>query len=84
MTRQSSVGILGSERFGKATMIRLLKINVGPADAFLRVFGGLVIFAFLFAGLSIDWAWVGAILLLTGAMRRCPVYLIAGINTQRH
>jgi hypothetical protein len=62
-------------------MTKLLGINVGPTDAFLRVFGGLLIFAFLFLGLRVDWAWVGAILLLTGAIRRCPVYLIAGINT---
>jgi hypothetical protein len=62
-------------------MAKLLEVNVGPTDAFLRVFGGLLIFAFLFLGLRIDWAWVGAILLLTGTLRRCPVYLIAGINS---
>jgi hypothetical protein len=62
-------------------MTKLLKINVGPTDSFLRIFAGLVLLAFLFVGLRIDWAWVGAILILTGMTRRCPAYLIAGIDT---
>jgi hypothetical protein len=64
--------------------MKLFDINVGPGDAFLRVFAGLILLAFLFVGLKATWGWIGAILIATGTTRRCPAYLMAGINTQRH
>jgi hypothetical protein len=64
--------------------MKLFNINVGPNDAFLRVFTGLILIAFVFIGLKMTWGWIGLILILTGATRRCPAYLMAGINTQRN
>jgi Protein of unknown function (DUF2892) len=57
-------------------------MNVGPNDGFLRVLAGMTLLASVFVGLETPWAWVAAALILTGATRRCPVYLVAGINTQ--
>lgn len=63
--------------------MNLFNINVGPNDAFLRGFAGLILLAFLVVSQNIAWGWIAAILLLTGLTRRCPAYLLAGINTQR-
>ena len=59
--------------------------NVGPIDRSLRIFLGvaLVVSACFMHGL---WCWIalpGAILLLTGATARCPLYIPVGINTTR-
>jgi Protein of unknown function (DUF2892) len=64
--------------------MKLFNINVGPNDAFLRIFTGFILIAFVFIGLKMTWGWIGVILILTGATRRCPAYLMAGINTQRN
>lgn len=63
--------------------MKLININVGPNDAFLRIIAGLILIAFVVIGLKLTWGWIGIILIVTGAVRRCPVYLMAGINTQR-
>jgi Protein of unknown function (DUF2892) len=62
--------------------MKLFNINVGPNDAFLRVFAGLILLAFVLIGLEMAWGWIGIALILTGATRRCPAYLLAGISTQ--
>jgi len=64
--------------------MKLFDINVGANDAFLRIFAGFVLLAFVFVGLKMTWGWIGIILIVTGATRRCPAYLMAGINTKRH
>ena len=64
-------------------MMKLLAINVGPTDAFLRILVGLVLLTGIFLGLETGWAIVGLILVLTGALRRCPAYWLAGINSHQ-
>jgi hypothetical protein len=61
-------------------MMKWLAINVGSTDAFLRILVGLLLLAGILLGLETGWAIVGLVLVITGALRRCPVYLLAGIN----
>jgi hypothetical protein len=68
---------------GKIVMKRF-NMNVGPNDGFLRVLAGITLLASVFVGLETSWAWVAAVLILTGSTRRCPVYLLAGINKERN
>jgi hypothetical protein len=68
---------------GKIVM-KHFNMNVGPNDGFLRVLAGITLLASVFVGLETSWAWVDAVLILTGSTRRCPVYLLAGINTERN
>jgi Protein of unknown function (DUF2892) len=60
--------------------MKWLAINVGPTDAFLRILLGLLLLVGTKFGLETGWAIVGLILVITGALRRCPAYLLAGIN----
>ncbi len=63
--------------------MKLFNVNLSPNEAFLRGFAGLILLALMFAGQNVALGWIGALLILTGAMRRCPAYLLVGINTQR-
>jgi len=67
-------------------------INVGTPDRIIRIVLGLVLLASPFlpmsASLFAAWgAWkflvaaVGLVLIVTGAVRICPLYAILGINT---
>lgn len=61
-----------------------MKFNVGGLDRILRILVGVVLIAFAATGIVGWWGWwgwLGAIPLLTGVVRFCPLYLIAGINT---
>ncbi|MBX3321233.1 MAG: DUF2892 domain-containing protein [Nitrospira sp.] len=63
-----------------------MKCNVGGIERPLRIGIGLVaVLVGLFAGLSSGMAGaalaVGAILLLTGAVGFCPLFMLFGINT---
>jgi hypothetical protein len=68
--------------FEETFNMKRFDINVGPNDAFLRIFAGLILLAFVLIGLEIAWAWIGVALILTGSARRCPAYLLAGISTR--
>lgn len=72
-----------SARCEKSIIMNLFKINVGSNDAFFRILAGLLLLGLVFAGQKILWAWAGAVLLISGVTRRCPVYLLAGINTEK-
>lgn len=61
-------------------MMKWFSVNVGPTDAFLRILVGLLLLAGLLLGLETGWAIVGLVLVITGTSRRCPAYLLAGIN----
>lgn len=58
-------------------------MNVGVNDGFIRVFVGLVLLTFVFFGPQISWGWIGIIGVVTGFMRWCPIYSLAGLNTQK-
>jgi hypothetical protein len=70
-----------SEKVLEKILMKRFNVNVGPNDGFLRVLAGVTLLASVFVGLEMTWAWVAVLLVLTGITRRCPVYLIAGINT---
>jgi hypothetical protein len=55
--------------------------NVGTADRVLRIVLGLVLIALVFVGPQTPWGWVGVIPLVTGLVRFCPLYRLAGLRT---
>jgi hypothetical protein len=57
-----------------------MKINVGGIDKFLRIAVGLALIAWALVGGPV-WAWVGVVLLATGAIGWCPAYNLIGVNT---
>lgn len=63
-----------------------MKKNVGPADRAIRVVGGiLVLTLFGITAGNIRWLFLvlGAILIVTGVVRVCPLYLPFGIDTNK-
>jgi hypothetical protein len=63
-----------------------MPINVGGADRVVRIIMGLALLALAFfhvltGTLMITAYVVGAIVLITGAVRFCPAWSIFGINT---
>lgn len=59
-------------------------MNVGVNDGFIRLFVGLVLLTFVFFGPQISWGWIGIIGVVTGVLRWCPIYSLAGVNTQKN
>jgi hypothetical protein len=58
-----------------------MKTNVGSIDAAIRIALGLaMISATLNATIGL-WGWLGVILIATGIVRICPVYLPFGWHT---
>jgi len=57
-------------------------INVGKTDKIIRVILGLVIIS---GGVLFQswWGLVGAVSLVTAAMGWCPLYIVAGLNTNK-
>jgi len=57
-------------------------INVGKTDKIIRVILGLTIIA---GGVLFQswWGLVGAVSLVTAAMGWCPLYIVAGLNTNK-
>jgi len=57
-------------------------INVGKTDKIIRVILGLTIIA---GGVLFQswWGLVGAVSLVTAAMGWCPLYIVAGVNTNK-
>ncbi len=60
-----------------------MQINVGKIDKISRIILGAVLISLVFVGPQTQWGWLGLILLITGLTGRCPLYKIAGINTDR-
>lgn len=58
-----------------------MKTNVGSLDRSLRVIGGATAMGLAATGLIGGWGWFGAVPLLTGLVRFCPVYSLLGINS---
>lgn len=57
--------------------------NVGTLDRVLRIVIGLGLISLVFIGPKTLWGWIGAILVVTGAVSWCPIYRIFGLRTCR-
>jgi len=55
--------------------------NVGSADRIFRIVLGLVLIALVFVGPKTVWGWIGAVPLVTGFLRTCPLYSLFGVST---
>lgn len=63
-----------------------MKKNVGPADRAIRIVAGVLVLAlFGITDGNIRWVFLvlGAILIVTGVVRFCPLYLPFGIDTNK-
>jgi ABC-type uncharacterized transport system permease subunit len=69
---------------------KAMPVNVGTIDRVIRAVLGIVALALVFAGplAAGGWGWervalvvVGAILLLTSAVKFCPLYRVLGLRT---
>ncbi len=65
-----------------------MRFNIGTPERLARLILGAVLILLAFvAGLAPLWTWIlgvaGAVLLVTGAIRFCPLWAILGINTDR-
>ena len=58
-----------------------MKLNVGPTDRILRIFIGIALIGWTFAGGPL-WAWIGIVPLVTGLFRFCPLYSVFGFNSR--
>ena len=58
-----------------------MKANVGGWDRGLRVVIGLVLLVLAATGVVGWWGWLGALPLITGLLRFCPLYPLLGWNT---
>lgn len=58
-----------------------MNANVGGIDRILRIVVGLVLIGLTLSGTIGVWGWIGLVPLATGAMSRCPLYPMIGVNT---
>lgn len=58
-----------------------MKTNVGVLDRAVRVIAGLALMVLAALGVIGAWGWLGAIPLLAGLFRYCPLYSLLGIST---
>ena len=58
----------------------MFKVNEGTLDRVLRVALGIALVALALTK-GWMWAWIGVVLILTGATGICLLYSILGINT---
>lgn len=62
-----------------------MKKNVGQLDRWIRIVSGVVLLSlfFLFEG-NLKWiSLLGVVLILTGVINFCPLYLPFGISTRK-
>jgi len=55
--------------------------NIGAVDRIVRVALGIVLIGMAVSGTVGSWGYVGVVLVLTGAVRFCPLYRLLGVNT---
>jgi len=64
-----------------------MKMNVGTIDRAIRVVIGLALLALYFVYPGAWWLWitsiVGVILVATGAVGTCPIYMALGMSTRQ-
>jgi hypothetical protein len=58
-----------------------LSINIGRFDHLIRILIGILLMGLADMNVIGAWGWFGAIPLITGALRYCPIYSLLGINT---
>ena len=58
-----------------------MNANVGTVDRVLRIVVGLALIALAAVGKIGWWGYIGAVPVLTGLFRLCPLYTILGIRT---
>ncbi len=58
--------------------------NVGTVDRALRIAVGVSLITATLLGFIGPWAWIGVVPLLTGTIKFCPLYRVAGIRTNEH
>lgn len=58
-----------------------MKANVGVADRAVRIIVGIALIAAAGTGTVGAWGYIGFLPLLTGLLRVCPAYSLAGVNT---
>jgi hypothetical protein len=58
-----------------------MNANVGTVDRVVRIVVGVALIACAAAGKIGWWGYIGAVPLLTGLFRLCPLYTILGIRT---
>ena len=59
----------------------MLKPNEGGLDRSLRVVGGLALVGLAVTGVLGPWAYLGVVLMATGAIGWCPLYTVLGVNS---
>ncbi|WP_306118446.1 MULTISPECIES: DUF2892 domain-containing protein [unclassified Roseitalea] len=64
----------------------MFEVNVGKTDRIIRIVAGIVLLALFFLVDMGGWGWIvalaGVILLATGALSRCALYSVLGMNTR--
>lgn len=60
---------------------KLLPRNESTADRVIRVVAGLGVISLAFVGPQTPFAWLGLILVVTGAVGSCPIYTLLGLKT---
>lgn len=63
--------------------------NVGRLDQIIRMVAGFGLLVYGILAPSVSWAWaipmfiIGSILIVTGIFRRCPIWSLLKINTNK-
>lgn len=63
---------------------KLFPNNEHVVDRVIRVVLGLAVVSLAFVGPQTPWAYLGLILVVTGAVGSCPIYTMLGLRTKRH
>ena len=58
-----------------------MQLNIGSIDRITRIVIGLVLTALAAANILGPWAWLGVVLMATGAIGWCPPYAFFGWST---
>jgi Protein of unknown function (DUF2892) len=58
-----------------------MKHNIGVIERALRAIAGLVLIALAASGMIGMWGYVGVVLVVTAALRWCPMWMMFGVNT---
>ena len=58
-----------------------MQLNIGSTDRITRIAIGLILTAWAFLHILGPWAWLGVVLLATGAVGWCPPYALFGWST---
>jgi hypothetical protein len=55
--------------------------NLGKWDRIMRIAAGAFVVSLMFWGPNSSWGWLGIVLIMTGAIGHCPVYVMLGLKT---